>query len=207
MARLKNISDIKLADMLYDPKYSGLADGLKEFPLPDTILINGYYYAVPSDYNTFTAAICYGQRLYMAQPEMDDISLILRIVAGYYYPIVTGIKFNSDNALVFGKEILNLQVINLYPVAVHLISLTNEMIAMEQKLLFREPSKVEQAAGIEKLNVYSELSAIDFLSGVFKISLADVLHEPYNECLVRFMQAKAISEYQERFYQLSKESL
>lgn len=207
MERVKAISKITLADMLFNPMYYGLADGLKELPMPEVITINGKDYAIPGDYNAFTSSLCYGQRLYLAQEENNDIGLILRMLAGYYYPIVTGLKFNSDNALVFGKDILNLQVINLYPVAAHLISLTNEMIAMEQKLLFREPSKVEQAAGIEKLNVYSELSAIDFLSGVFKISLADVLHEPYNECLVRFMQAKAISEYQERFYQLSKESL
>jgi hypothetical protein len=81
----------------------------------------------------------------------------------------------------------------------HLTTLIGEMAEREQKLLHREPTKIELAAGIESLNIYSELSAIDFLRDTLKITIEEVLLLPYSECLVRFMQAKAVSDYQENY--------
>lgn len=64
---------------------------------------------------------------------------------------------------------------------------------------------MELAAGIEKLNIFSELTALDFLRDVMKITIAEVLLTPYKECLVRFMLAKETADFQERYYELMKE--
>jgi hypothetical protein len=83
----------------------------------------------------------------------------------------------------------------------HLISLVGEMIEKEQKLLHREPSKQELAAGIEKLNVFSDLTSLDFLRDTMKCTVPEVLLTPYNECLVRFMIAHETNSYQERYFE------
>ena len=90
----------------------------------------------------------------------------------------------------------------VYPVAMHLTNLYVELADREQKLLHREPSKVELAAGIERLNIFAELNSIDFLRDAMKIPVAEVLLTPYKECLVRFMVAKETAAYQERYFEL-----
>jgi hypothetical protein len=86
----------------------------------------------------------------------------------------------------------------------HLTNLVSEMAERERSLLHREPSKTELAAGIEKLNVFSELTSLDFLRDAMKVTVPEVLLTPYNECLVRFMIAKAQADFQERYYDLMK---
>lgn len=81
------------------------------------------------------------------------------------------------------------------------------MADREKQLLHRTPSKMELAAGIEKLNIFSELNSIDFLRDVMKITVAEVLLTPYKECLVRFMIAKETEEYRERYFELMKEDM
>ena len=187
------------------PLYSGLPDGLSELPLPDYIKIKGKRFVIPQDLDEFTANICYGQRLFLVRKEENDFGLILRTIDGYYYPLATVNKWDEDKALLFGKNVLTLRVIDLYPIAMHLVTLTSEMIEQEQKLLHREPTKMELAAGIEKLNVFSELVSLDFLRDAMKCTVAEVLLTPYKECLVRFMLAKETAEFQERHFELMKE--
>jgi hypothetical protein len=127
------------------------------------------------------------------------------VIDGYYYSLVTGNKWDSDKALLFGEYVLSCKVIHLYPVAMHLISLVAELAEREKQLLFREPSKIELAAGIEKLNIFSELTSLDFLRDTMKITIAEVLLTPYKECLVRFMIAKETEEYRERYFKLMQE--
>jgi hypothetical protein len=86
----------------------------------------------------------------------------------------------------------------------HLVNLIADLTGREQKLLHREPSKIELAAGIDKLNVFSELASIDFLRDDMKITTAQVLLTPYKECLVRFMMAKERADFQERYFELLK---
>jgi hypothetical protein len=148
--------------------------------------------------------ICYGQRLFMARKEDNDFGSILRIMDGYFYPIATVNKWDEDCALLFGKYILPLKAIEIYPVAMHIITLVSEMVEREKTLLHREPTKIEMAAGIEKLNVYSELTSLDFLSTAMKCTIPEVLLQPYNECLVRFMIAKDTADYQEKYFDLLK---
>jgi hypothetical protein len=143
--------------------------------------------------------------------EENDFGAILRVIEGYYYPLVTRYeihklviykgtyKWDEDKALLFGKYILPLKAKDLYPVAMHLTTLIGEMAEREQKLLHREPTKMELAAGIEKLNVFSELTSLDFLRDAMKCTVPEVLLTPYNECLVRFMVAKEQADYQERY--------
>ena len=89
----------------------------------------------------------------------------------------------------------------------HLINLIGELAEREKSLLYREPSKVEKAAGIEKLNVYAEMTSLDYLRDNMKITVPEVLLTPYNECLVRFMIAKETMEFNERYAELLRDSL
>ena len=185
--------------------YSGLSDGLSQLPLPDYLKIGKKKIPVPKTLDEFTSSICYGQRLFLVRKEENDFGVIIRTIDGYYYLLSTNKKWDEDKALLFGNKILTCTVKDLYPIAMHIENLIGEMVEREQKLLHREPSKLEKAAGIEKLNVFSDLISLDFLSDVMKCTVPEVLLTPYNECLVRFMLAKEQSDFQERYYKLKKE--
>jgi len=206
MAHETGIEKLTLKEMINNfSLYSGLPDGLAQLPLPEYLKINGKKLAIPKDLDEFTSNICYGQRLFLVRKEENDFGMILRTIDGYYYPLAVN-KWDEDKALLFGKKVLTLKIIDLYPVAMHLVNLTSEMIEREQKLLHREPTKMELAAGIEKLNVFSDLVALDFLRDAMKCTIPEVLLTPYKECLVRFMLAKETAEFQERHFELMKET-
>jgi hypothetical protein len=206
MAYSKSIDRITLREMmLHFEKYTGLPDGLIQLPVPDYIEIKKKKFAVPKDLDEFTKGICYGQRIFLVQKEDNDFGLMIRQIDGYYYPLFTKKKFDADEALLFGKNVLTCTVNEIYPVSMHFTSLIGEMIDREQKLLHREPSKMELAAGIERLNNFSELTALLFLRDALKISVEEVLLTPYSECLVHFMLAKEQADFQERYYELMKE--
>ena len=206
MARLKEINTLKLRDLFLNFKeYAGLSEGLVKLVLPDKLKIGKKYYSMPADIDEFSKNICYGQRIFFIREEDNDIGVILRLIAGYYYTIVTGEKWDEAKALLFGKVVLDCTLIQLYPVAMHLNNLINQVIEREKNLLYREPSKLEIAAGIERLNIFSDLSALDYLRDSMKITIEEVLLTPYNECLVRFMQAKELSDFQTRYFELMKD--
>jgi hypothetical protein len=205
MARVKDIEDLTLKEMIENiDLYAGLPEGLAQLPVPDHIRIKRKKLTIPKDVDEFTDKLCYGQRLFLTRKEDNDFGLILRVMDGYYYPQVVD-KWNEDHALLFGKYVLTLRVVDLYPAAMYLVTLISEMIEKENKLLYRAPSKIELAAGIEKLNIFSDLTSLDFLRDVMKCTVPEVLLTPYNECLVRFMIAKETNEYQERYIELIRE--
>jgi len=179
--------------------YSGLSDGLVQLPVPDSIKIGSKRFTIPLTMEVFASSICYGQRLFIARKEENDFGSILRVMDGYFYPLVTKKNWDEDKALLFGKKILPLFVKDLYPVAMHLITLVSEMTQREQALLYKEPTKLEKAAGIDKLNVFSELSSLYFLRDILKVTIPEVLLTPYNECLVLFMKAKTEADFQENY--------
>lgn len=200
MAHVKNIDSLTLRDMVeHIQLYSGLPDGLIQLPLPDRIKIGSKYFPVPRSLDEFSKTICYGQRLFLARKEENDFGVILRVMDGYFYSLSTKREWDEEKALLFGKKILTLLVKDLYPVAMHLTNLVGELIKKEQELLYREPSKIEVAAGIDKLNVFSELSSLYFLRDTLKVTIPEVLLTPYNECLVLFMKAKTESDYMENY--------
>lgn len=200
-----SIDKLTFRDIITYPLYIGLSDGLVQLPLPEMFQIKKQRLFIPNNLHEFTSKLCYGQRLFITRKEENDFALILRIISGFYYTLYSGKKWDEDKALLFGKDILTCTVKDLYPTAMHLVTLTSEMITREQELLHREPSKMELAAGIEKLNVFSELTALDFLRDAMKITVPEVLLTPYNECLVRFMIAKETSDFQERYMELLQE--
>ena len=205
MARVKDIEDLTLKEMIENiDLYAGLPEGLAQLPVPDHVRIKRKKLIIPKNVDEFTAGLCYGQRLFLTRKEDNDFGLILRVMDGYYYPMVVD-KWDEDRALLFGKYVLTLRVVDLYPAAMYLVTLISEMIEKENKLLYRAPSKIELAAGIEKLNIFSDLTSLDFLRDVMKCTVPEVLLTPYNECLVRFMIAKETSEYQERYIELMRE--
>ena len=185
--------------------YSGLPDGLIQLPVPDKLKMGRKKLPVPQTLEEFTKNLCYGQRLFLMRKEDNDFGVIVRILDGYYYTLKTGEKWDEDKALLFGKIVINLLAKDLYPTAMHLINLVAEMAERENKLLHRESSKVELAAGIEKLNVFSELTNLDFLRDAMKCTVPEVLLTPYDECLVRFMIAKETADFQERYFKLMQE--
>jgi hypothetical protein len=206
MARIKNIDKLTLKDMMFNLEdYSGLSDGLVQLPIPEYIKIDGKYFFVPVDMDEFTEKLCYGQRLFIAQKEVNDFGVIIRIMDGYYYPQFTKRPWNADNALKFGSKILDCLTKDVFPIGQHMIKLIAEMAEQERKLIHRDPSKIELAAGIEKLNGFAEMTSLDFLRDTMKITIEQVLLTPYKECLVRFMIAKETEEYKERYLQLMQE--
>jgi len=188
----------------YPELYSGLADGLIDLPLPDKLKIKKIL-TIPLNREQLADNICYGQRLYLAREELNDFGIIIRLVGGYFYPEITGLKFNEANIFGIVKNIVTCLAKDIYPVALHLVKLISELIINEQKVLYKEPTKLELAAGIEKLNAYSELNTLDFLSNVMRCTTDEVMLTPYNECLVRLMSAKEMNEYQERYFKLQIE--
>jgi hypothetical protein len=205
MANIKRIDKLRLFDMIKYPElYSGLADGLIDLPLPDKLKIKKIL-TIPLNREQLAENICYGQRLYLAREELNDFGIIIRLVGGYFYPEITGLKFNEANIFGIVKNIVTCLAKDIYPVALHLVKLISELIANEQKVLYKEPTKLELAAGIEKLNAYSELNTLDFLSNVMRCTTDEVMLTPYNECLVRLMSAKEMNEYQERYFKLQME--
>jgi hypothetical protein len=201
MARLKNIERLSLGDMIRHPElYSGLADGLAQLPLPRQLTIKGKSYPIPSTLEDFTAQICYGQRLFLTQQEPNDFGVILRIIDGYYYK-----PWNEKKALLFGKLVLKCKVVDLYPIAMHFEAMITEMVAREHKLLHREPTSKEKAAGIDRLNVFSELTALDFLRRDMNKTEEQVLLTPYNECFVRFMLVHETNKFQEKLMEIMRD--
>ena len=189
---------------MFNSEYMGLADGLSQLPLPEKMQIKRVKFAIPQNMDELTENICYGQRLFLVRKEENDIGMILRVIDGYYYPLFTKKQWDEDKALLFGKTVITLKVVNLYPIAMHLVTLISEMVEREQKLLHREPTKQEKAAGIDKLSIFSELNAIDFLRDSLKKTIEEVMLTSYNECLVRFMREKEVGAYQERYMDVIK---
>lgn len=207
MVRITKIQKLTLKRMLDNYKqFEKLPEALSKLGLPDKIKIAGKKYDIPTNLKEFSDNICYGQRLFFVRDEENDVGVILRLIDGYYYPIVSGEKWDWDNALLFGKIVLNCTVNELYPVAMHFTKLLKEMADREHELLFREPTKLEKAAGIERLNAFSEMSALDYLRDSMKVTSKEVMLTPYNECLVRFMMARETMDYQERYTELLKEA-
>jgi len=198
--KLKKIKVIHL--LFYPERLGGLADDLIKLPPPEVIKIGRKQLPVPKDVDEFTDNICYGQRLYFSKEEPNDVALILRFIIGYFYPLYKKSKWSEERSTDIVKKVLNCTLVELYPTVMHLINLTSEVAEREQKLLHREPSKIERAAGIEKLSVFSELSSLDFLCKTMNITTDQALLLSYNECLVRFMMQKEIAEYQERLMDL-----
>jgi len=207
MAKIKKLENLTLNEMMKNYSfYQGLPDGLVLLPVPDKITIRRKKVAVPKNMDEFAAKICYGQRLFLTRKEENDFGVIIRLMVGYYFTVFTKKTWDETKALLFVKNILTCKVEEIYPVAMHLTTLISEIADRERKLLHREPSKMELAAGIEKLNVFAELTSLDFLRDAMKVTVPEVLLTPYNECLVRFMIAKETAEFQERMFELQKET-
>ena len=206
MARIMEPDRLTLYDMMFNfEPYRNLPDDLVKLPVPTRMKIGWCSVPVPQDLEEFTANLCYGQRLFFTQKEDNDYGVIIRVVDGYFYPLLTKKPWDVDKALRFGKKVLSCRISELYPVAMHLITLVAEMAERETKLLHRDPSKLELAAGIEKLNVFSELSSLHFLRDVMKITVPEVMLTPYKECLVHFMMQKETDDYRDRYMKLAQE--
>lgn len=198
-SREVSINRLTLERYTLEPhRYAGLAEGLASLPVPESIRIGRHTYAVPSDVDDFCAELTYGQRQYLAEKEVIDTGIILRLIAGYYYPIATGKKWNEREALSFGRIVLNSLVKDLYPTATHLTTLMEQLVTRESKLLQRTPSKQEKAAGIDKLTKFADLTAMLFLQQSFNATPEQVMLLPYNDCLVRFMLSKEQAAFQDR---------
>lgn len=193
------IERLTLREMTLEPqRYAALAEGLTQLPLPQYFKLGRKRLPIPADADAFSKSITYGQKLFFMQDEGFDLGIILRYVAGYYYTFATGQPWNEANALKFGKKVLALRVVELYPVAQHLVNLMAELITTERKLLHREPTQQERAAGVERLNKFADLSNVIFLMEQFKCDEAAVMLKPYPDCLVRFMMQREQVAYNER---------
>lgn len=199
MHPVKTIRTLTIWDMIrWSWKYDGVTDGLIQLPVPDTIKIGRKHYPVPTTMEQFGDAITYGQRMFMTWDQPTDVATVIHYIVGFYYPIVTGEKWDENNAIAFAKKIVYSHVIETYPVAYHFIKLMTQLTERELSLLKREPSVEEREAGIDKLGRFAELTAIMFLMDSFKCSESNVKSKPYNDCLVRFMLQREQNAYADR---------
>ncbi len=193
---------LTMQQMILDPGYHTLAEDLKEFPLPDWLRLRRRRYAIPLTPEHFARTICYGQRLFFTREACDDFDAIVRLVGGYYYPLVMREKWHEDSVARIAKYILPCKVIDLYPVAMMFLGHMTTIIERETALLHRELTKTERAAGVERLQPFNDLISLDFLRDAMKVTTPEVLLTPYNECLVRFMMHKEVEDYRERYADL-----
>ena len=199
------VRKLTLRRMTLEPhRYAGLAEGLAELPLPDTLRIGRRRMAIPQTLDELSSSLTYGQRMYLTQHEGYDVGVILRLVAGYYYPLYTGRPWDERKALSFGAKVLSSLVVELYPVSKHLIGLMEQLTKRESTLLHREPTKQEKAAGIERLAKFADLTALLFLQDSFKTSAEQIMLAPYDDCLVRFMLANEQNKYAERLAEVHR---
>jgi hypothetical protein len=206
MALMKPISKLTLRDMIRKPNvYGGLAEGLTQLPLPDCMRIAYKKLPIPLTLEDFTDKICYGQRIFLTQQEPNDYGIILRVIDGFYYSLFTNKIWDEKKALLFGKIVITCKAFELYPIAMHFVTLIEEMLEKEYKLLHREPSRNEKAAGIDRLNVFSELTAVDFLRKEMNKNEEQVMLTPYNECLVRFMLMHETNKFQEKLMKIMRD--
>jgi hypothetical protein len=208
MARIKTIDRLTFRDIIIHPElYAGLVEGLTKLPVPSRIRIRRRWMPVPATLDEFCKQICYGQRLYLVEDEPNDTAITFRILTCYFFPLITGRKWDQDICLQIGKYLLPCRAKFIYPVAMHLITMLGALADREKSLLHREPSKMELAAGIEKLNIFGSLLSVDYLRDLMKISVPEVLLTPYKECLVRFMMAKAQADYLEQYTELLRSDI
>jgi len=208
MENVKRIDKLTLFEMIkYPDTYSGLAEGLIELPVYGKLKIGKKLFSIPDTREELSERICYGQRLYLAREEINDFGIIIRIIGGYFYHGFYSLNNNDQKLTGIIKIIVNCLAKDIYPVALHIIKLMSELIDNEQKMLYKAPSKIELAAGVERLNVYAELNVLDFLRDAMKCTVLEVLETPYNECLVRLMNAKEIMDYQEKYQKLQMEEV
>lgn len=197
--RIQPLSRLNLRTFILEPqRYEALTADLLSLPVPTTIVVAGKVLPVPQTAEEVADSITYGQRLYFEQLEEFDIGVVLRYICGYYYPLATGCTWDETEALVFGRKVLSSLVKDLYPVAKHLTQLMATLVENERKLLYREPTKQERAAGIDRLAKFAPLSNLMFLASAFGCTQAQVPAQPYKDCLVRFMLAKEQAAFNER---------
>jgi hypothetical protein len=205
MARIKVINKLTLLEMMSHPVlYDGLAAGLEQLPVPELLTITGRKFSVPQTLDEFSDVICYGQRNYLARPEPNDFGIIIRYITGYYFPLFMKKPWDETGALKFGANILHSLCIELFPVSLHMVKLMADLAERELKLLQRDPTAHERAAGIEKLSKFADLTALMFLADSFKCSESDVMLKPYNDCLVRFMLQREQNAFAERLADVYK---
>jgi hypothetical protein len=203
--RPQPLSRLTLRTFLLEPqRYEALTADLLTLPVPTTIVVAGKVLPVPQTAEEVGDNITYGQRLYFEQQEQLDLGVILRYIAGYYYPLAAGRPWDETEALAFGRKVLSSLVIDLYPVAKHLTTLMATLVENERKLLYREPTKQERAAGIDKLAKFAPLTNLMFLASAFGCTQAQVPAQPYKDCLVRFMLAKEQAAFNERLAEIHR---
>jgi len=204
--RVVGVDKLTLYRMTAEPqRYSGLAEGLKDLPVPLTLKVGRQVLPVPQDLDTLCGNITYGQRMWFAEQEQWDTGLIVRLLAGYYQPLYTKMPWQETAALLFRNKVIHLLAKDVYPIANHFTQLMEQLVERERKLLHRTPTAEEKAAGIERLTRFADLTAVLFLQDSFKCTVDAVMGLPYNDCLVRFMLAKEQGEYQDRLTAVYRE--
>ena len=184
-------------------RYISLIEDLVNLPCPDRMRIGLNYYPVPQNIDQLTETICYGQRLFLAGSVEGDMATILHTIIGYYYPLIFNGGWDIDKANKVLSKIQSCNVVELFPASYQMLKLTGDLIERERKLLNRKVKPEEIQAGIDILNKYADLSAIDFLRESKRLnSDNEIMLLSYSECLVRFMKEKEEQEFAERLREI-----
>jgi hypothetical protein len=200
MYRLRYITLKRLVRIKGDP--SKLIEQLAEMPTPGSIRIGWKRYGVPQNLNDFRDAICWGQRLMMATPHKTDFETFMYFVCNYYQPIVTKKPFDEQLVMRLYRKIVNCNISELYPVAMHFVKLFNEMIDIEQSKLNSTPDAMMRAAGIDSLSIFSDLAILKLVANECKVKLNDAHLVDYNTVFSLLYEAKLMKDFTETYNQL-----
>jgi hypothetical protein len=198
----KHITLNRLAKLGVKNDVSTLQKQLTELACPYTITIGLRTYLVPITVNDLRDNICWGQRLLMATPHTNDFESILYFVCNYYQPIVTRSPFDENKVNRLYKKIARVNVVDLYPVLVRLVTLFTEMVEIEAQKLNSEPSKEMRAAEVDRLKPFSDLNILEMISNKCKVPLSEAHLQEYNVVFALLWCEKETADFNQRFYQI-----
>lgn len=178
---------------------------------PDELRVILKTHPVPKDVEELKANLCWGQRLLMATPHTLDLETIYYYTANYFAPFHFS-KYNSEHpysdhmASKMYIKLLSSHARDVFPVTNRLVNLFKELIEQENERLKSKPNKTMIAAGVDKLNVFSDWSALELIAEKCRITDIErnALTVSYNTAITILLKEKEVAEFQERFTQIVK---
>ena len=172
---------------------------------PERIRIGIKTYSVPQTADELREALTYGQKVFLSEQPKGDLDLLLRMFAGWYYPILTKNPFDADKAFNVAGKSFRCFITELIPACAHIAKLVSELNEFEEQVLASDPDSLWMQAGGSNLSKYAPMLTVEYLAGKLKCTNDDVFDKPYSECLFWLMYQNESNAVEKRFNQLNIE--
>lgn len=184
-----------------------ITDFLVTLPAPDRLRIGCRMRLVPHTMMEVMGAITYSQKRFLEKQPENDLDAVLRMFAGWYYPIISGKVFEETSALEFTRRAQRCNINELYPVCAHLARLVSDINKLEEKLLASEADSTWIAAGGNALTPYAPQLTVEYLANRLKCSLEEVHNKSYAECLAALGERATSAKIEKAYYKIQQEKL